>query len=151
MTSFFIVTSFGLQCNQVLFYKALSISLGFLNVAEHHPLLMSDQSILCSKLKFLALIVKDIQAAIILCLVPYRFVTGGNYSFLLLCLSVFMSVCPSPILSRWFSRLFFLLLADIQLIFGTLLCHTKLQIKFEFGFDPFIFHLSYGPWTQKIS
>ena len=35
MTSFFIVTSFGLQCIQVLFYKALSISLGFLNVAEY--------------------------------------------------------------------------------------------------------------------
>jgi Na+-driven multidrug efflux pump len=26
------------------------------------------------------------------------------------------------------------------LIFGTLLCHTKIQIKFEFGFDPLIFH-----------
>ena len=82
-------------------------------------------------------------------LVPYRFVTGGDYSFLLLCLSVFMSVCLSvfmsvclsvPIPSHWFSRLFFLLLADIHLIFGTLLCHTKLQIKFEFGFDRPIFH-----------
>jgi hypothetical protein len=28
----------------------------------------------------------------------------------------------------------------IHLIFGTLLCHTKIQIKFEFGFDPSIFH-----------
>ena len=68
-------------------------------------------------------------------LVPYRFVTGGDYSFLLFCLSVCLSV---PIPSCWFSRLFFLLLADIHLIFGTLLCHTKLQIKFEFGFNPFI-------------
>jgi hypothetical protein len=32
------------------------------------------------------------------------------------------------------------LLTDIHLIFGTLLCHTKIQIKFEFGFDPLIFH-----------
>ena len=39
-----------------------------------------------------------------------------------------------------FSALFFSLLADIHLIFGTLLCHTKLQIKIEFGFDRPIFH-----------
>jgi hypothetical protein len=26
------------------------------------------------------------------------------------------------------------------LVFGTLHCHTKLQIKFEFGFDQLIFH-----------
>jgi hypothetical protein len=26
------------------------------------------------------------------------------------------------------------------LIFDTLLCNTKIQIKFEFGFDPLIFH-----------
>jgi hypothetical protein len=38
-----------------------------------------------------------------------------------------------------FSGLFFSLLKDINLIFGTLLCHTKIQIKFEFGFDPSIF------------
>jgi hypothetical protein len=25
-------------------------------------------------------------------------------------------------------------------VFGTLICHTKIQIKFEFGFDPLIFH-----------
>jgi hypothetical protein len=31
-------------------------------------------------------------------------------------------------------------LTDIPLIFGTLLCHTKLQIKFKFGFDPLNFH-----------
>jgi hypothetical protein len=37
-------------------------------------------------------------------------------------------------------RTFFSLLTDIHLIFGTLLCHTKIQIKFEFGFDPLIFH-----------
>jgi hypothetical protein len=40
---------------------------------------------------------------------------------------------------------FFFLPTDIHLIFGTLLCHTKLQIKFEFGFDPLIFSLIYGP------
>jgi hypothetical protein len=39
-----------------------------------------------------------------------------------------------------FSALFFSLLTDIRLIFGTLLYHTKLQIKFEFGFDPLNFH-----------
>ena len=36
------------------------------------------------------------------------------------------------VLSTFFSH--------IHLIFGTLLCHTKKQIKFEFGFDPLIFH-----------
>jgi hypothetical protein len=35
---------------------------------------------------------------------------------------------------------FFSLITDIYLIFGTLLCHTKIQIMFEFGFDPLIFH-----------
>jgi hypothetical protein len=30
---------------------------------------------------------------------------------------------------------FFSLLTDIHLIFSTMLCHIKLQIKFEFGFD----------------
>jgi hypothetical protein len=39
-----------------------------------------------------------------------------------------------------FSTLFFSLLTDIHLIFGTLFCHTKLQIKFEFGFNPLEFH-----------
>jgi hypothetical protein len=34
---------------------------------------------------------------------------------------------------------FFSLLTDILLIFGTLLCHTKIQINFEFGSDPLIF------------
>jgi hypothetical protein len=39
-----------------------------------------------------------------------------------------------------FSALFFALLTDIHLIFGTLICHTKIQIKFEFGFNALIFH-----------
>jgi hypothetical protein len=32
------------------------------------------------------------------------------------------------------------LFSHIYLIFGTLLCHTYIQIKFEFGSDPLIFH-----------
>jgi hypothetical protein len=39
-----------------------------------------------------------------------------------------------------FSALFFSLFTDIHLIFVTLLCHTRLQIKFKFGFDPLIFY-----------
>jgi hypothetical protein len=39
-----------------------------------------------------------------------------------------------------FPDFFFSLLTDIHLIFGTLLCHTKIQIKIEFGSDPLIFH-----------
>jgi hypothetical protein len=39
-----------------------------------------------------------------------------------------------------FPEFFFSLLTDIHLIFGTLICHTEIQIKFEFGFDPLIFH-----------
>jgi hypothetical protein len=39
-----------------------------------------------------------------------------------------------------FRTFFFALLTDIHLIFGTLLCHTKIQITFEFGFDQLIFH-----------
>jgi hypothetical protein len=35
---------------------------------------------------------------------------------------------------------FFSLLTDLHLIFGTLLCHTKIQIKFEFGSEPLIFY-----------
>ena len=35
------------------------------------------------------------------------------------------------------------MLSDIDLIFGTLLCHTKIQIKFEFGLDPSIFQYTY--------
>jgi hypothetical protein len=37
-------------------------------------------------------------------------------------------------------RTFFSLLTDIHLIFGTLLCHTNIRIKFEFGSDPLVFH-----------
>jgi hypothetical protein len=44
---------------------------------------------------------------------------------------------------------FFSLLDDTSLIFRTLLCHTKLQIKFEFGFGPLAFQKPYGPWTYK--
>jgi hypothetical protein len=39
-----------------------------------------------------------------------------------------------------FPDFFFALLTDIHLIFGTLLCRTKIQIKFECGSDPLIFH-----------
>jgi hypothetical protein len=35
---------------------------------------------------------------------------------------------------------FLSLLTDIHLIFGTLLCRAKLQINFEFAFEPLIFH-----------
>jgi hypothetical protein len=41
-------------------------------------------------------------------------------------------------LSGLFFSLSLSLLTD-DLIFVTLLCHTKIQIKFEFGFDPLIF------------
>jgi hypothetical protein len=47
--------------------------------------------------------------------------------------------------------LFSSLLTDIYLIFGTLLCHTKIQIKFEFGFDPLIFHEVMALGLRKIS
>jgi hypothetical protein len=39
-----------------------------------------------------------------------------------------------------FPDFFLFLLTDMHLKFGTLLCHTKMQIKFEFGPDPLIFH-----------
>jgi hypothetical protein len=38
-----------------------------------------------------------------------------------------------------FRTFVFSLLTDMHLIFGTLLCHAKIHIKFEFGFDSFIF------------
>jgi hypothetical protein len=41
--------------------------------------------------------------------------------------------------------------SDIHLIFGTLLCHTKIQIKFEFGLDPSIFHGVMAVELRKIS
>jgi hypothetical protein len=43
------------------------------------------------------------------------------------------------------------MLSDIHLIFGTLLCHTKIQIKIEFGFDPSIFHEVMALGLRKIS
>jgi hypothetical protein len=43
------------------------------------------------------------------------------------------------------------LLTDIHLIFGTLLCHTKIQLKFEFGFDPLIFPEVMANGLRKIS
>jgi hypothetical protein len=49
-----------------------------------------------------------------------------------------------------FSGLFFSLLTDIHLIFGTLLCHTKIQIKLEFDFDPFEFHEVMAHGLRKI-
>jgi hypothetical protein len=50
-----------------------------------------------------------------------------------------------------FSALSFLfLLTDTHLIFGTLLRHTKLQIKFEFGLDPLIFHEVMALGHRKI-
>jgi hypothetical protein len=57
-------------------------------------------------------------------------------------------VAPGPLVRRVmplegfysFPDIFFSLLTDIHLIFGTLLCHIKIQIKFEFGSDPLILH-----------
>jgi hypothetical protein len=48
-----------------------------------------------------------------------------------------------------FSALFLSLLTDIHFIFGTLLCHTKIQIKFWVWSRSIHFSLSYGPWTYK--
>jgi hypothetical protein len=48
-------------------------------------------------------------------------------------------------------RTFFSLHTDIHLIFGTLLCHTKIQIKFEFGFDLLIFNEVIALGLRKIS
>jgi hypothetical protein len=45
--------------------------------------------------------------------------------------------------------LYLFLPSDIHLIFGTLLCHTKLQIKFEFDFDPLIFHEAMAHGLKK--
>jgi hypothetical protein len=58
-------------------------------------------------------------------------------------------LCPLNELSVF--RTFFSLLIDIILIFGTLLCHTKIQIKFEFGFDPLIFPEVMAHELKKIS
>jgi hypothetical protein len=43
------------------------------------------------------------------------------------------------------------MLSDIHLIFGTLLCHIKIQFKFELGFDPSIFHGVMAVGLRKIS
>jgi hypothetical protein len=43
------------------------------------------------------------------------------------------------------------MLSDIYLIFSTLLCHIKIQIKFEFCIDPLIFHEVMTLWLRKIS
>jgi hypothetical protein len=51
-----------------------------------------------------------------------------------------------------FPDFFLSLLTDIHfLIFGTLLCHTKIQIKFEFGSNPLIFHEVMAFGLRKIS
>jgi hypothetical protein len=56
----------------------------------------------------------------------------------------------APWTNYQFSGLFFSLFTDIYLIFGTLLCHTKIQIKFEFDFDPLIFPLDLNKY-HKLS
>jgi hypothetical protein len=50
-----------------------------------------------------------------------------------------------------FPHFFFSLLKDIHLIFGTLLCHAKIQIKFEFCFDPLVFPEVMAIGLRKIS
>jgi hypothetical protein len=50
-----------------------------------------------------------------------------------------------------FSGLFSFLITDIHLIFGTLLCHMKIQIKCEFGIDPLIFPEVMVLGLRKIS
>ena len=64
-------------------------------------------------------------------------------------LSVCLCLSVSPV--NQFSALFLFMLSDIHLIFGTLLCHTKIQIKFEFGLDPSIFHGVMAVELRKIS
>jgi hypothetical protein len=49
-----------------------------------------------------------------------------------------------------FPDFLFSLLTDIHLIFGTLLCHTKIQMKFELGFDPIEFHEVMANGLRKI-
>jgi hypothetical protein len=46
-----------------------------------------------------------------------------------------------------FSALFSFVLSDIHLIFGTVLCHTEIQIKFKFGFNSLIFLEVMAQWT----
>ena len=68
-----------------------------------------------------------------------------------LCPTVRPSVRLSVSAINQFSALFLFVLSDIHLIFSTLLCHTKIQIKFEFGFDPLIFHEVMALGLRKIS
>jgi hypothetical protein len=84
-----------------------------------------------------------------LLLVPYRR-SRGDFRFEL-CPSVCLSVCLSVSQVNQFSALFLFMLSDIHLIFGTLLSHTKIQTKFEFGFDPSIFHGVMAVELRKIS
>jgi hypothetical protein len=49
-----------------------------------------------------------------------------------------------------FRAFFSSLLTDVHLIFGTLLCHTKKQIKIEFGFYPLIFPEDIAFGLRKI-
>jgi hypothetical protein len=49
-----------------------------------------------------------------------------------------------------FSALFSSLLTDIHLIFGTWLCHTKIQIKFKFSCHPLIFYEVMALGLRKI-
>jgi hypothetical protein len=51
-------------------------------------------------------------------------------------------LCPlNLVILRDFTvfRTFFSVLTDINLASGSLLCHTEIQIKFEFGLDPLVF------------
>jgi hypothetical protein len=47
-------------------------------------------------------------------------------------------------------RTFFSLLTEINLIFGSLPCHTKIQFKFDFGFDPIEFNEVMALGLRKI-
>jgi hypothetical protein len=50
----------------------------------------------------------------------------------------------------WVFQTFFSLLTDIHLIFGALLCHTKIQTKLEFAFDLLEFHEVMAHGLRKI-
>jgi hypothetical protein len=53
-------------------------------------------------------------------------------------------------LRDFFRTFVFPLFTDIHFMFDALLCHTKIQIKFEFGFDPMIFHEVMALGLRKI-
>ena len=61
------------------------------------------------------------------------------------------ALCLSVSAINQFSALFLFVLSDIHFIFGTLLYHTKIQIKFEFGIDALIFHGVMAHGLRKIS